>query len=92
MANKLIANQLHVEILVPVLKSCQKSHHDLKVCFKICKHQVTIKTEDEALIVGSLMDRNLVVLRVRERKREGIERNKERPKLCCSKGVLINMA
>ena len=61
MANKSIANQLNVEILVPVLKSCQKSQHDLKVCFKICEHQVTIKTEDEALIVGPLMDWNLVV-------------------------------
>ena len=50
MANKSIANQLNVQILVLVLKSLQNSHHDFKVCFKICKHQVSIKTEDEALM------------------------------------------
>ena len=33
-----------------------------------------------------------MVLRVREKKREGIERKKERPKLCCSKSVLIHRA
>lgn len=47
MANKSIANQLNVQILVLVLKSLQNSHPDFKVCFEICKHQVSIKTEDE---------------------------------------------
>ena len=50
MANKSIANQLNVQILVLVLKSLQNSHHDLKVCFKICKHQVSIKSKDEKLM------------------------------------------
>lgn len=50
MANKSIANQLNVQILVLVLKSLQNSHHDLKVCFEICKHQVSVKTEDETLM------------------------------------------
>lgn len=50
MANKSIANQLNVQTLVLVLKSLQNSHHDLKVCFRICKHQVSIKTEDETLM------------------------------------------
>ena len=50
MANKSIANQLNVQILVPVLKSLQNSHHDIKVCFNICNHQVSIKIEDETLM------------------------------------------
>lgn len=50
MAHKSIANKLNVQILVLVLKSLRNSHHDLKVCLKICKHQVSITTEDETLM------------------------------------------
>ena len=50
MANKSTANQLNVQILVLVLKSLQNSDHDLKVYFKICKHQVSVKIEDETLM------------------------------------------
>ena len=47
--NKSIINQLNVQILVLVPKSLQNSHHDIKVCFHICKHRVSIKTEDETV-------------------------------------------
>ena len=50
MDNKSIANQLNVRILVLVLKSLQTSHHDFKVCFKICKSRVSIKTDNEILV------------------------------------------
>ena len=50
MDNKSIANQLNVQILVLVLKSLQPSHHDFKVCLKICKSHVFIKSDNETLV------------------------------------------
>jgi hypothetical protein len=50
MASKSIANKLNVQILALVLKSLQNGHHGLNVCLKICKPQVSIKTEGETLM------------------------------------------
>lgn len=41
----LIPNECIIQVLMLVLRSLQNSYHDFKVCFKICKHQVSNKTE-----------------------------------------------
>lgn len=41
----LIPNECIIQVLMLVLRSLQNSYHDLKVCFKICKHQVSFKTD-----------------------------------------------
>ena len=51
MANKSIAKQLNVQILVLVLKSLQDSRHDLKVVSKFASIKCqSEKTEDEILM------------------------------------------